>query len=250
MHFIDSCQFLNASLESLVESLAKSCSHPYDKFKLTRRHMGSFELLFSKGVFPYEYFNSLDKFNDESLPPKDAFYSNLNISDISDDHYLRAEKIWEIFNCENFKNYHDHYLKTDVLLVSDVFENCREMGMKYYGLDPAHYLTLPSYSWDACLSFTKVSLELLTDHEMHLFVESSIRGGISVISNRYAQANNPYLKNYDSTQPNSYLFYVDANNLYGWAMSEKLPVRNFKFLSVDEISRIDFCSVPDDSKTV
>ena len=185
LRFIDSCQFLSASLESLVGSLAKSCNEPYDKFKHTRFHMGSNDLLFSKGVFPYEYFNSLDKFDETSLPPKDAFYSNLNMEAITDEDYTRAQKIWQTFNCKNFKDFHDHYMKTDVLLLADVYESFREMGMTYYGLDPVHYLTLPSYSWDACLKFTGVALELLTDPEMHLFVESSIRGGISVISNRY-----------------------------------------------------------------
>ena len=249
LRFIDSCQFLTASLESLVESLVKSCDESYDKFHHTRRHLGSNRLLYSKGVFPYEYFNSLERFNDTSLPPKEAFYSNLNMEAISDADYARAQKIWHTFKCQTFKDYHDHYLKTDVLLLSDVFENFRTTGMTYYGLDPAHYLTLPSYSWDACLKYTDVELELITDAEMQLFVESAIRGGISVISNRYAQANNPYMDNYDKTQPNSYLFYVDANNLYGWAMSEKLPVNNFKFLTEQEVARVDFCSVPDDSET-
>jgi hypothetical protein len=249
LRFIDSCQFLSASLESLVGSLAKSCNEPYDKFKHTRFHMGQNELLFSKGIFPYEYFDTLDKFSETSLPPKHSFYSNLSMEGITDEDYNRAQKIWRTFGCKTFKDYHDHYLKTDVLLLADVFENFREMGMKYYGLDPSHYLTLPSYSFDACLKFTGVELELLTDPEMHLFVESSIRGGISVISNRHARANNPYLKDYDSSNPHSYIFYVDANNLYGWAMSEKLPVRNFKFLSEHEVGATDFCKVPDDSRT-
>jgi hypothetical protein len=213
LRFIDSCQFLNAKLESLVESLSKSCDEPYDKFKHTRLHMGTNELLFAKGVFPYEYFNSLDKFDETSLPPKDAFYSNLTMESISDDDYLRAQNIWQTFECRTFKQYHDHYLKTDCLLLADVFEQFRQTGMSFYGLDPAHYLTLPSYSWDACLKFTDVSLELLTDPEMHLFIESSIRGGISVVTHRYARANNPYMKNgeYDSSQPHSYIFYGDAN---------------------------------------
>jgi hypothetical protein len=186
LRFIDSCQFLSALLESLVGSLAKSCNEPYDKFKHTRFHMGQIELLFSKGIFPYEYFHTLDKFSETSLPLKDSFYSNLSMVGITDEDYDRAQKIWHTSGCKTFKDYHDHYLKTDVLLLADVFENFREMGMKYYGLDPSHYLTLPSYSFDACLKFIGVEQELLTDPEMHLFVESSIRGGISVFSNRQA----------------------------------------------------------------
>jgi hypothetical protein len=109
-------------------------------------------------------------------------------------------------------------LKTDALLLSDVFENFRDVSMVNYCLDPAHYLTTPSLTWDACLKCTKVELDLITDPEIFLFFEGGMRGGISTISNRYARANNPYLKpeDYDSTRPHSYIFYLDATNLYGW----------------------------------
>ena len=212
--------------------------------------MGCNELLFAKGVFPYEYFDSLDRFQETHLPPQSAFYNNLNMQSLSDDDYLRAQNIWETFECVNFKNYHDFYLRTDTLLLADCFQHFREMCMTYYGLDPAHYLTFPSYCWDACLRYTGVSLELITDPEIHLFIENSIRGGISVISHRYAKANNPYLtpEEYDSTKPISYLIYLDANNLYGFPMSQKLPISGFKFLSDDEISQIDFSQVSDDSE--
>jgi hypothetical protein len=175
IRFIDSCQFLSASLETLVCNLVKSCDLDFDKFEYTRSQMGTNELLFAKGVFPYEFFDSLEKFNETQLPPKDAFYSNLNEESITDEEYQRALKVWEIFDCKNFRQYHDLYLKTDVLLLAEVFENFREMGMRYYGLDPAQYLTLPSYSWDACLKYTGVKLELITDAEMYIFIESAIR---------------------------------------------------------------------------
>ncbi len=250
MRFIDSCQFLNASLEELVENLVKSSNSEYDKFRHTRMHLGSNELLFRKGLFPYEYFDSLDKFTETKLPPKEAFYSRLTEEGISEDEYQRALKVWEAFRCQTFQDYHDLYLKTDVLLLADVFENFRETGMQYYGLDPAQYLTLPSYSWDACLKYTDVKLELITDPEIHLFIESSIRGGISTVTHRHARANNPYLgPDYDPSKPHSYIMYLDANNLYGWAMSQPLPIRNFRFLTEDEISQIDFCTVPDFSQT-
>jgi hypothetical protein len=137
------------------------------------------------------------------------------------------------------------------LLLADVFENFRDVSMTTYRLDPAHYLTTPSLTWDACLKYTNVELELITDPEIFLFFESAMRGGISVISNRYARANNPYLqrKDYDSSQPHLYIYYLDANNLYGWAMSQYLPVGGFRFLSKEEISKIDFANVPDDSET-
>jgi hypothetical protein len=149
------------------------------------------------------------------------------------------------------ENYRDRYLTTDTLLLADVFKNFRDASMINYRLDPAHYLTTPSLTWEACLKYTNVELELITDSEIFLFFESAMRGGISVISNRYALANNPYLesKDYDSSQPHSYIYYLDANNLYGWAMSQYLPVGGFRSLSEEEISKIDFANVPEDSGT-
>ena len=130
-----------------------------------------------------------------------------------------------------------------------MFENFRDLALKNYCLDPVHYLTTPSLTRDACLKYTQVELELITDPEIFLFFECGMRGGISVISNRYGRANNPYLKaeDYNSSQPHSYIFYLDANNLYGWAMSQRLPIGGFKFLSEEEISKIDFANVSDDS---
>jgi len=243
LRFIDSCQFLNASLKKLVNSLGR------DLFHHVTKHLGSNDLLFAKGVFPYEWFDSLDKFDATELPPKEAFFSEMNEEGITDEEYARARAVWTAFDCRTFKDYHDLYLKTDVLLLADVYEHFRDVSMATYGLDPAHYLTTPSLTWDACLKYTGIELELITDPEIFLFFESGMRGGISVISNRYARANNPYLKpeDYDSTQPHSYITYLDANNLYGWAMSQHLPVGGFRFLTDDEIAQIDFTAVPDDS---
>jgi hypothetical protein len=163
-----------------------------------------------------------EKMNETELPSIDSFYNKLDEEGVSDEQYDRAQAIWTTFNCRTFKDYHDLYLKTDVILLADAFENIRDVSMSTYGLDPAHYLTTPSLTWDACLKFTNIELQLLTDPEMFVFVESGMRGGISVISNRYARANNPYLKpeDYDSPKPHSCIIYLDANNLYGWAMSQ------------------------------
>ncbi len=245
LRFIDSYQFLSASLDKLVKNL------PKESLRHARRYLGDNDLLFRKGIFPYEWFDSFEKFAATDLPPKDSFYSEMNEEGITDDEYERARAVWTAFDCRTFQNYHDLYLKTDVVLLADVFENFRDLSMRTYGLDPAHYLTTPSLTWDACLKHTNVFLELITDPEMYLFFESGMRGGISVISNRYARANNPYLKleDYDSDQPHSYISYLDANNLYGWAMSQYLPVDAFRFLSEEEINEIDFAEVRDDSDT-
>lgn len=157
--FIDSVQFLNASLESLVDNLCKSCVEPYDKFIHTRKYMGDNELLFGKGIFMYEYLTSIDKFKEDKLPPKEAFYSRLNDSELSDADYERAQKIWKTFNCRTIHDYHDHYLKSDTLLLADTFEHFRKVAYETYGLDPAHYLSAPGFSWDCCLKYTGVKLD-------------------------------------------------------------------------------------------
>jgi hypothetical protein len=245
LRFIDSYQFLSAGLEKIVQNMAK------ESFRHSRKHLGDNDLLLAKGIFPYEWFDCFEKFNETELPSMDSFYNELDEEGVSDEQYDRAQAIWTTFNCRTFKDYHDLYLKTDVILLADAFENFRDVSMSTYGLDPAHYLTTPSLTWDACLKFTNIELQLLTDPEMFVFVESGMRGGISVISNRYARANNPYLKpeDYDSSKPHSYIIYLDANNLYGWAMSQPLPVGGFRFLTDEEISQLDFTQIPDDSET-
>ena len=123
------------------------------------------------------------------------------------------------------------------MLLADVFENFRKACIKNYELDPAHFVSLPSLAWQACLKKTNVELELLTDYDMLLMVEEGIRGGICHAIQRYAKANNMYMKDYDKKKKSFYIQYLDANNLYGKAMTEKLPVRGFRWM--DDISRMD-----------
>ena len=139
------------------------------------------------------------------------------------------------FNCEHLGDYHDLYLKTDVLLLADVFEDFRRACLGSYKLDPAHYISAPGLSWDAMLKRTGVKLDLLSDVNMYQFIEKGMRGGTSYISHRYARANNKYMINHDPGKPSSYIMYYDANNLYGWAMSEELPYGKFKWISGDNI---------------
>ena len=226
LRFIDSLNFLLTSLDSLVEVT------PKEAFKITKSISNCSELLYKKGIYPYEYVDSFEKFAETSLPSKEDFYSSLNDQHISEEEYTHAKEVWKTFDCKTLGDYHDLYVKTDVALLADVFENFRKLCLKQYGLDPAHYFTSPGLSWDALLKMTGVNLELLTDHDMHLFVERGIRGGISMVSKRYAKANNPLLKDYDKSKPNSYIMYLDANNLYGWAMSKPLPKSGFKWKRV------------------
>ena len=140
------------------------------------------------------------------------------------------------FKLENLGGYHDSYVQSDTLLLVDVFNNFRDMSTKEYELDPGHFLSLLGLVWQAYLKKTNIELELLIDYDMLLMVEEGIRGGICHSIHRYAKANNKYMKNYNKDEESSYIQYVDANNLYGWVISKKLPVNGFRWLDSDEIN--------------
>ena len=144
--------------------------------------------------------------------------------------------MFKSFKLDDLGDYHDLYVKSDTLLLADVFENFRNMCIKVYELDPAHFVSLPGLAWQACLKKTNIELELLTDYDMLLMVEDGIRGGICHSIHRYAKAKNKYMKNYNNNEESSYIQYLDANNIYGWAMSKKLPVNGFKWLDSDKIN--------------
>ena len=146
-----------------------------------------------KGVYPYEYMDGFNKLGKASLPPKSKFFSKLNNEDISDADYERAQNVWNVFNMKTMRDYHDLYLKTDVLLLTDVMENFRKVCKRNYGLDPMWYYTAPGLAWDAALKLTEVELELISDPDMYLFTENGIIGGISTITKRHAKANNKYI---------------------------------------------------------
>ena len=159
---------------------------------------------------------SWDKFKETKLPPKEAFHSNLNMSDISKYDYEHAQRVWKEFNLKNMGEYHDLYLKTDVLLLGNVFESFRNNSLENYKLDPAHFYTSPGLAWQAFLKKTGVRLELLTDPDMLLMFEHGIRGGFTQAVHRYAKASNKYMgKKFYPKKVRSFLQYLDANNLYG-----------------------------------
>ena len=193
------------------------------------------ELLMRKGVYPYDHVNSLEKLQETSLPPKEAFYSKLNDEHISEEDYQHAQKVWDTFNIKTMREYHNLYLKSDALLVADVFESFRKTCQKNYELDPAWYYTAPGLSYDAMLKTTKVNLDLLTDIDMAMMIEKGIRGGVSMITTRHSKANNKYMGNYDPKKPSKYIQYLDANNLYGWAMSQPLPTGDFKWMTSKQL---------------
>jgi hypothetical protein len=200
-------------------------------------------------VFPYEYWDSPPaRDNENQLPPISAFHSRLTGDDVTQSDYDHAQRVWREFGLQTLGQYHDIYLKTDVLILADVFEKFRATCLKYYRLDPAHYFSLPGFAWDAMLRMTGVHLKLMRDREMHDIIDKGTRGGISCISHKHVVANNPLIpETYDSLRPHSYITYLDMNNLYGTAMVEPLPESSFKWLSDEEATTLDFASVPDDS---
>ena len=191
-----------------------------------------------RGVYPYEYMESWERLNETPLPSKKEFYSNLNMEDIDEIDYRHGNNVFKSFKLEKLGDYHDLYVKSDTLLLADVFENFRDTCIKEYELDPAHFVSLPGLTWQACLKKTNIELELLTDYDMLLMVEKGVREGICHSIHRYAKANNKYMQNYNNNEESSYIQYLDANNLYGWTMSKKLPVNGFKWLDTSETSAL------------
>ena len=216
--------------KELVERFANT-------YKFCDNDINKFIMLLRKGVYPYEYIDGWDKFNEKIIPSKELFYSNLTLENISEIDYAHANKVFKKFNINNLGEYHDLYVRSDTLLLADIFENFRQSCLKNYELDPAHFVSLPGLAWQACLKKTNVELELLTDYDMLLMVEEGIRGGICHAIQRYAHANNKYMNDYDKKKKSSYIQYLDANNLYGKVITEKLPVRGFRWM--EDISKID-----------
>ena len=203
LRFIDSFRFMLISLPELVDNMSrnfisiecKSCTENntceecrnlievlIKKFpsiyQFCNGDLNKFVLLLRKGVYPYEYMDSWEKFDETTLPPKEAFHSNLNLEDISDKDYAHAPKVWKVFEIKNLGEYHNLYAQTDTLLPADVFENFRNKCIEIYGLDPVYFLSAPGLAWQACLQKTEVKLELLTDYDTILMIEKGIRGRI------------------------------------------------------------------------
>ena len=181
---------MSSSLDSLVNNLARG-NNKFFGFK--DYSDPQYELLIRKGIYPYEYMDNWDKFEETTLPPKSSFYSKLNMSRVSNQDYKHACKVWRDFGIRNLGEYHDLYLKTDVILLANVFEAFRKVCLDNYGLDPAHFYMAPGLAWKACLKKTKIRLELLLDPDMLLMFERGFRGGITQSVHRWAKANNPYM---------------------------------------------------------
>ena len=248
LKFIDSLQFMASSLEKLVENLYDG----EDKFKnfanMKKYYPDDLDLLCRKGYYPYEWMDSAEKLDHEGLPEMEHFYSALRKEGIDEEGYAHARNVYEKLECRTFRDYHTTYLKCDVLLLADVFENFRKTCMNYYGMDPANYLSAPSLAWDAMLRMTGIELELISNPEILDIVEKQKRGGLCFVgSKRHVKANNRDVEGYDAEKPENYLMYWDANNLYGWAMSQPLPYKNLRLR--DDVLLEEILGTADDAET-
>ena len=188
--FIDSFQFMSTSLDKLVSNLPKDdLMYTSKVFKGKRLNLMS-----QKCVYLYDFMDSFEKFNQTELPKKDQFYSILNDQHITDGEYDHANKVWNTFMIKTMSEYHDLYLVSNMLLLTDVFKNFRKTCMQYYKLDPCHYFTSPGLNWDAIIKMTNIKLELMTDIDIFQFIKKGMHGGVSYTANRYGNANNKYTK--------------------------------------------------------
>ena len=223
------CKTCKSRKDQLLSGLIKKfpCT-----FKLCRNNALKFMLLLREGVYAYEYMDSRDEFKEKKLPSIDKFSSSLSNSDISKDDYNHAKKVWDLFKTKKLGEYHDLYMQADTAQLSDVFENFIYLYLKDYDLDPTHFVSTPSLAFEAMLKMTNVKIELLTDIDMVLMAEKEIRGRLTQVVRKHGIANNKYLPTYDKTKKSVFLQYLDANNLYGYAMNQKLPLDGYEWADV------------------
>ncbi|GIX84040.1 c2H2-type domain-containing protein [Caerostris darwini] len=182
----------------------------------------------------------MEKLNDKCLPNKEMFHNILTNSSISNRDYNHALTVFEAFECKTFSNYLEIYQNVDVVMLAEIFLSFRRTSMQSYHLDPVYFITSAQLTWNAGLKIIKVELQLLGNVNEYLWFEKSMRGRVCLLGRRHAIANNPYRsENYDETLPSNYILALDANNLYGFAMSQFLPVGNFSWLDSEELSKFN-----------
>ena len=236
--FMDSFRFMSASLDSLAMNLnTEDLKHVKKQISPLLLNIIS-DKNKRKGVYPYDYMDSEDKLNETELPTKDKFYSRLNKSHISDKDYKLAVQVWNILETKTLKEYTKTYMKLDVLLLTDIFENFRKICFEIYKMDPLHFYTSPSLSWNAMLRNTEISLPVIKNYDIYMKFEQNIRGGVSFIGHGHSIANNPHMKEYDKSKPIKYILDLDMNNLYGTVMTKALPYMNIEKSSKRSINYV------------
>lgn len=250
--FIDSYQFLNASLDSLVSSKREGVDLA-EQFPEIAEFVDNdpekLELLTRKGKFPFDYVDSVTKLADPHLPKPEAFYDRLKQKNISEEDYVHCQQVYRKFRCRNLNDYMLVYLQTDVLLLSNVFEAYRRLSLEKWKMDPVKFFSASHFTFQCMLRYTGVEIEIMQDMEMVNMIKQSIRGGLSLVSKRYIEANDPLMKKFDSSKDRVEIAYIDCCNLYGYALKQCLPHKNFRWLTSDEIGAFDVRNVADDAKT-
>jgi hypothetical protein len=239
--FLDSLSFLQASLCELSDEL-KNSGHDYPILKqtyLTRKNkefnQKRFDMCLSKSFFPYEFCKSFEQMTSTvKLPKRSEFYSSLSEDKISKIDHKFAQTVWSEFNCKNLISYAELYCKIDTILLAEIFQAFRQKMMKFSGLDPAYYISLPAYGYDSMLKITKQEIELPTNIDIVHFLEECKRGGVSFINTRYLQSTQIDQKD---------ILYIDRNNLYGEAQMAKLPHKNFRWLTANELKNFKVSEV-------
>ena len=236
VHFKDSYQFLSESLAVLVQNLMDKGPDHFVYVNKFIKDNEQRELLKQKGIFPYNYMKDVRVLRKKHLPKKEEFFNDLTCQHITKDEYDFAQKVWDRFSCKTFQDYMEIYLLADCLLLCDVFENFRSNCLQQYNIDPCYYFSAPHFTFDAFLRHSSLTLELLSDINQYLFIIKGIRGGMSMVSKRHAVANNKYVEGYNSSKSSSFILYLDPNNLYGRAMQEYLPWKNFEWMSPHQLN--------------
>ena len=236
--FKDSYLFLSKILDYLTGTIDDN-----DRISL-KQEFGeeNYKLLTKKGIYPYDYFDNKNKYDELQLPEKEKFFNKLNNKNISNDEYKHALNVFKTFKCKDLLDYSILYLKTDICHLSDVFQKFSNFAYEKYNLDPRHSYTLPGFSWQSMLKMTKIELELISDSDMYLYLMDCIRGGITVVNKKFVKADNIYTrkvhdesldkkvkKKLKTNDSNKFIMYLDANNLYGVSMSKSIPYKNFKW---------------------
>lgn len=234
----------------------------------SERRQGTFEMCRRKGAYPYEWVGDVSKFDATELPGPEAFFSSLRnqceswdelntmTGDLEIDRIKRgkietihkacksAQEVWDWYGFTTFREYHNHYLELDVFLLTDAVNCFRKYFRNTFDLEPLHFCTLPGATWQACLKSVKCDMELFgpKDHDMYQFAELTIRGGVSTVgTRRFVRANNPKVQGYNPREPTKWIYYVDANGLYAYIMTLKLPYGEYEWalMSAEELLSTD-----------